>query len=238
MWGLLTGVAMAGSYDAAMIERRIAEVASLREMRVTTDAPAIPTEAYAQLAKGDVYTTLQSVPGHKAKKAIGAVIVDTPIARMWSAVNDEKSKVEWTKLGYLEVLEGENCQDQRLVLQYLPVAWVSDRWWVVRQTMNMPLMEASEGRVREVKWASTDERPTTATAVAWMDKGIPIAYTHGSWFMIDLDGENTLIEYYAWTDPGGSIPAGLASSFAAGGISDTFETMAQLAKKGPNCPIK
>lgn len=238
MWGLLTAVAMGGAVDAAILKQRVAETAELRGKRVTTDAPPIPTEAYDKIASGEVWTTLQSVPGHKAKKAIGAVVVDVPIGRMWAAVNDETSKVDWTKLGYLELIEGSNCEDQRLVLQYLPISLVSDRWWVVRQTMNDALFQASEGRVREVKWTSTDERPTTATAVTWMDKGIPIAYTHGSWFMVDLDGQNTLIEYYTWTDPGGSIPAGLASSFAAGGISDTFETMAKLAKNGTNCPVK
>lgn len=213
----------------------MAEVRPLRAKRVTDDAPPVTPEAYAAAARGEVFTTLQAVPGHKAKKALGVAVADVPIERFWAAINDESSKVEWTRLDYLEILEGENCRDNRMVMQFLPVTMVSDRWWVLRQDMNEELMAASEGRVREVRWSSVKEYPTTPTAKVWMEKGIPIAYTHGSWFLVELDSGHTLIEYYTWTDPGGAIPAGIASSFASGTIADTIETMSRLAAAGPRC---
>jgi len=234
----LLSLGWAAEVDAALVQRRIAEIAPLRTLRVTEDAPEVPPDFYREAAAGDIPTQLVAVKGHAAKKALGIAVVDVPIGRMWSAVNDESSKVQWTRLSYLEVFRGTNCENGRQVLQYLPMPLVSDRWWVVEQQMNTALMTRSEGQVREVRWRSIDARPTTASATAWMDKGIPLAYTHGSWFLVDLDGAHTLIEYYTWTDPGGSVPAGLASSFAAGGISDTLRTMAELGRTGPNCPIE
>ncbi len=47
----------------------------------------------------------------------------------------------------------------------------------------------------------------------WADQGIELPFT--------------------WSDPGGSIPAGLASRFAAGGIEDTIAAMAGRAQ-GPD----
>ena len=117
--------------DAAMLTRRLEEIAPLRTKRVATDAPPIPADVYVQAARGEVATGLLSVEGHRAKKAYGVAVLEVPIARMWSAVNDEASKVEWTRLGYLEIISGENCKQGRTVLQYLPLSLVSDRWWVV-----------------------------------------------------------------------------------------------------------
>ena len=109
MIGGLLGVALAGTpVDVSLVESRMAEIAPLRAKRLTTDAPALPSDALGKVASGQVVTTLASVPGHKAKKALGLAVVDVPIGRLWAAVNDESSKVEWTRLGYLEVLEGED----------------------------------------------------------------------------------------------------------------------------------
>jgi hypothetical protein len=234
---LWSALAWGGEVDPALLHRRLEEIAPLRAQRLAKDGPVAPAEAYDKAAAGEVVTTLDSVAGHAAKKVLAVSVLDVPIGRLWAAVNDESSKVASTKLSYLEMVEGKNCENGRVVLQYLPVSLVTDRWWVVQQSMNDELQNASGGRVREVRWAGVDQRPTTETGKAWMAKGMSLAYTHGAWFLVDLDGANTLVEYYTWSDPGGRVPAGLASTFAAGSIEDTLVTMGELAKKGPNCPI-
>ena len=235
---LLSATASAVTVDANLIEKRLSEVAPLRVQRLSQDAPPIESGFYADAAKGSTPTGLSVVQGHKAKKAVAVTIVDAPIGQMWAAINDESSKVEWTKLSYLEVFGGENCKSGRKVLQYLPVSFVSDRWWVVQQTQNQTLSDASGGRMREVRWDTIDERPTSAASESWMSSGMSLAFTTGSWLLIDLDGEHTLVEYYTWSDPGGNIPAGMASNFAAGSISDTLVKMGQLAKAGSRCPVE
>lgn len=237
MMSLWIGLAFAGGPDAALVQQRLEEVRSLRAGRLTTDAPVISDDMYAEAVQGEIPTRMESVPGHAAKKAVGVGIFPVPIGQLWAAVNDESSKVENTRLGFLEILEGKDCESGRRVFQYLPVSLVSDRWWVVEQTVNGPLMGQTDNRVREVQWKSVETSVVTPSAQKWMDKGISVAYTHGSWLLIDLDGTHTLVEYYTWTDPGGSIPAGLASSFAGGAISDTLAMTAKLGISGAHCPV-
>ena len=88
-------------------------------------------------------------------------------------------------------------------------------------------------------WRSVDDMQAAIVgnpeAEALAAQGIPIGFTQGSWFLVDLGDGRTLVEYHALTDPGGNVPARLASSFAAGGISETIENIAKLAAKGPTC---
>ena len=72
-----------------------------------------------------------------------------------------------------------------------------------------------------------------------IDDGSPIAFTRGGWLFGAIDDGSTLIEYYVWTDPGGRVPAGPASMFAAGSIVDTIEAVEGLANAGTfSCPIQ
>ncbi len=219
------------------VAQRVDEIRDLRKLRITEAIPTIDEAHYAVAARHEVSTDLQSVDGHKAKKAFGVVVLNAPIGRVWAAVNDENSKVAYTKIGFLEVLQGKACESGRRVFQYLPVRFVTDRWWIVEQTANDALFEASDGRVREMRWKSVDDAPSTASSREWAEKGMRIAYTQGSWFLVEIDATHTLVEYYVWSDPGGSIPAGLASSFASGSIGETMMTMERLALDGPTCPI-
>ena len=238
MWLLfLTLTAQAITIDSLM--QRVHEVAPLRGNRLALDAPKVTEEVYRSAASGDVSTGVEKVPGYVAKKVYGVGIVDVPIGRFWAAINDDVGKAEVTRLAFAEQLEGRPCAAKRRVFQYLSVSMASDRWWVVNQTQNTQLHEQSEGRVRELYWESVEDAPLpTATTQEWSQKGIPVVFTRGAWLLIDIDGASTLVEYYAWADPGGYLPAGLASTFAAGTIDNTLETMTGLARSGPRCPIE
>jgi hypothetical protein len=72
----------------------------------------------------------------------------------------------------------------------------------------------------------------------WARKGMRVKYVEGAWYLRDLDGNNTLIEYYTWSDPGGSVPAGLASSFSSSSIAKTLDAMVALANAGSFCTGK
>ena len=67
---------------------------------------------------------------------------------------------------------------------------------------------------------------------------MPVAYIEGAWYLHALGEKTTLIEYYTWSDPGGAIPAGLASSFSSSSIEDTIEAMVKLARAGSSCDSK
>ncbi len=201
--------------------------------------PAIPVASYTAVAEGKVQTGLMDVEGYSAKKAWGAAIVDVPIARYWAAINDDPGKQTHGILGHVKVVDGPVCGSGRTVFQYLPVSLATDRWWVANISTNEPLSQRSGGRVREMRWESVDWDVSLDPEVAsWASGGMSIGFTKGAWFLVDLDGARTLVEYYAWTDPGGRIPAGLASRFAAGSIGDTITKMGEIAKGSPGCPIR
>lgn len=204
-------------------------------MRMATEAPHVPDGAYDRARDGKVVTGLDDVPGSRLRKAWGVAVVPVSIDAMWAAINDNASKTRLTKIRHVELLEGTPCTDDRLVFQYLDVRWLTDRWWVVRQRWNTSLWQRSEGRVRELFWRS-EEVALPAGANRWAQGGIPLPFTEGAWMLVDLGEGRTLVEYFSWSDPGGAIPARLASRFAAGGIEDTLEAMVTLAREGSTCP--
>lgn len=226
-------MAMASADPASAVDTLV----RTRSQRGLSSTPDIPRSAYDTALAGEVVTGLIEVEGHKARIAWGVGVVDQPIDRFWAAVNDDRSKVAYTKLEHLELLDGAYCGSPRLVFQYLDVAMLTDRWWVVEQTQNAKLSSATDGRVREMSWKSVSDAPSKLNAAAktWADKGMQLPFTEGAWTLADLGDGRTLVEYYAWSDPGGNVPARVASSFAAGGISDTIASMTALAKKGPTC---
>ncbi len=231
---LLCVVASLAGEDLAV---RLGEIAAQRSLRIATDVPAIPSSAYDEALAGGVPTGLVDVEGFAARRVWGVGIVDVPIERMWAAVNDDRSKPEWTQLSHVELLDGAFCSPTRRVFQYLDVSIVSDRWWVVDQRMNLALATASGGSVREVTWKSVDDMPgaLTQSAAEWASNGVPVAFTQGAWFLISLGEERTLVEYTSFSDPGGRLPRRFASSFAAGGIENTIRQMEKLARRGPTC---
>jgi hypothetical protein len=235
---LVLWMMVAQAVTPELVAARVAETSAWRGMLQDRQKPAISADAYARAAAGDVPTGLVTVSGYSFKKAWGVGVVSVPIGRMWAAVNDDASKVAWTDLDYLEILSGRACQSGRRVFQFLPVPLLTDRWWVIDVRQNDGLASASGGRMREQSWATNgDFSLPTASTQAWGAKGMPIASTQGSWVLIDLDGANTLVEYYTWADPGGSIPASIANTFADSGIEGSVRTFEKLAKAGPGCPV-
>jgi hypothetical protein len=230
----------ASASDPAAVLARVDATASWRALRQAEGPPAIPRDSWSAAATRGPQTGLVSVPGHAAKKAWGAAVVDVPIARYWAAVNDDASHTRYTRLESSELLSGSPCRSGRSVLQFLPLPIVSDRWWITHITQNSRIQTESGGAMREIVWRSTVDPSivTTASGQATIANGVPLGFTKGSWLLQSLDADTTLVEYYVWSDPGGSVPAGAASSFAAGSVVDTIEGMARLATEGPGCPIQ
>lgn len=234
---LLASLAQASAGD---LQQRLDEIAPYRAFRTAQGVPDIPPEAYAKVAEGTMETGLVSVEGVKARKAWGVGIVDVSIDQYWAAINDESGKVEYTRLSYMKLLDGELCDPERKVFQYLPVSLASDRWWVSTIAQNPVIMAKSDGKVREMRWLSHDDYDvTTDPEIAKVaEGGIRTGSTEGAWFLVDLGDGRTLVEYYAWSDPGGNIPVAMASRFAAGSIPDTLQSMADMAREGGGCPVK
>jgi hypothetical protein len=216
------------------VARRLDEIAPHRAQRIGREAPALPASVWTTAASGDVVSGVVAVDGEKAKKAWAAAVIDVPIARLWSAINDDPAKPKYTGLAYAEVLTGAPCGTPRTVFQYLDVSLATDRWWVLEARSN-PGLEAATGRsVREMAW-TTVQPSLTPTAQAWADQGMSLAWSRGGWLLVALDADTTIVEYWTWSDPGGNVPAGLASSFAAGALDGMIASIERLARDGGTC---
>ena len=220
------------------IEARLNEVSSIRASRLV-DAPKISTQEYRDAALGKVPTGMVAVDGFSFKKAYGVRVFNLPIDTVWAALNDDRGKLVHTKLSHAELIRGTYCESGRRVFQFLPLPLVSDRWWVSDFVFNDTVHQRSGGRVREMFWKSVDHQTLTKKpSQEWMDKGIPVNFNEGAWFVVDIDGSSTLVEYYAWSDPSGYVPASLTNSLAAGGIKDTIDAVRKIANSGSNCVTK
>ena len=116
---------------------------------------------------------------------------------------------------------------------HLPIPMLSDRWWVTVQGTNPNIRQISNGQIAELTWNALnnqnaftldEESKTYTTNAVWVTESA------GAWLLVRLDDTHTLGEYHAWSNPGGYIPSGLASSLSSSGIADTFSAMETFAK--------
>jgi len=232
-------MALAFAVTPEVIEERLAAVAPLGELRLSQQHPPISSATVAKLVDGHIETGLAEVAGKKAQIAWGVAVLDVSVARLFSAVNDDHNKPRYSKLSHVNLLEGELCGERRLAFQFLPVPLINDRWWVIEQRRNTTLSTRSDGAVRELVWskvadgASRLDEASRAVAAG----GIEAAENEGGWWLLALDADTTLLQFWALSDPGGRVPAGLASQFAGGSIRDTIGRMETLARKGPSCDL-
>lgn len=237
----LSALAGGAQVDVARVTaavERAAPAASARRLQ----PPTLTQDHYTRAAGGEVVTGLERVEGSSARRAWGLAVVDAPIERVWAGVNDFSMRTEHSKVTHAEIQTGQHCADGRTIFQYLPVGipMISDRWWVTKLTISSAVHAASDGKVREIR-AQTAMGPgalVTPRAKELSQAGVPIAFSDGGWYLIALDDEHTLVEFTVWSDPGGSVSASLASSFATGGVVDNFEGLDAILAAGPRCPVE
>ncbi len=208
----------------------LAETEAFRSIR-SSGPPSIPASAYTAAEAGSPQAGTAVVPGHAARKGWGVAILDHPVETVWKSINDELSFPELTQVSHSILLEGRAGHARRLVFHYLPLSFVEDRWWVTRVDHNARLFAASGQRLWEMTWSddfdaadpSSDQRLRDLTS-----EGQPVAFTRGAWLASALDEDRTLLEYHSHADPGGALPAGAISRFAAGSIIGTIEAVDTL----------
>jgi len=216
------------------VEQRLAEVASLRSMRLVRSAPPISATNVRIAAQGNV------VSGVSNGRAWGATVADLPIGKLWAGLNDETRHPGYTAVSYSELLSGRRCEGGRAVLQYLPVPMVADRWWIGHLRNNGSLDRETGGSVRELVWQSSVDPAeiTSASGRKIIEGAVPIVSSKGAWLLVAIDPYSTWIEYYAKTDPGGGMPSSLRSSLASKAVRENFSAVLRFTKEGnPVCPV-
>lgn len=216
-----------GTSAVAGVGELVEDSRSLRAMR-TARAPAEPpTSAYEGALRKPV-SGFEPVAGTTAK-AWGVAVFELPVEALWMAINDESRMAGRLPVSMSTVVGGEVRKAPRRVFEYMPLPIVSDRWWVVDVEHNAPMYLASKGRLWEASWTdATGTADLTGRVKEAAQGGYPVDWTYGSWLLVDLGDGRTVVEYYSWSDPGGSIPAG-ASRFAGGAVRQTLAAIAELA---------
>jgi hypothetical protein len=226
MISLLLTVLVSVTAHAGIVEE-VAALNAHRSLRGPDNAPPISAQVYEKALSGPM-SGIQAVEGVNAAQAWGVAVFNLPIEQVWQGLISENEHAGTAApVSVSKLVGGKPYMDGRLLFQFMPLPLVSDRWWVVRLKHNKQLYEASQGKMWEVHW--TDENktdhlkgtPLEATAA----DGMPVAWTKGAWLLIQLSDQRTLVEYYAWSDPGGRLPAGPASRFAGGAVKDTLRSM-------------
>ncbi len=213
---------------------QLAELKLLDQHRVhrgVREAPKIPESAYLKALSGEVVSGIEGVEGVAAAKGWGLMLMHLPVEQVWATVNDETIQPGVMPVSHSLVIAGERWQEERTVFQYMPLPFpISDRWWMTQIHFSSSFYTASGGRFWEMYWTDKTHIHTPPSKIeALIEDGIPVAWSLGAWLLIKIDEQNTLVEYYVWTDPGGLLPAGPASKFAAGAVEDTLEAMNKLA---------
>lgn len=237
VYDLLLGAALAVSPE--QLTTRMQEIEGQRELRIHASAPR-PTDADLRKAASGVIVTglLEAKTG---SRAYGVAVVPMAISLFWAALNDETRQPGYTAIGYSEIVSGRACGSGRHVLQFLPIPMMSDRWWIGILTKNSKLMTASGGALRELAWQSSVDPAeiTSESGKKILTQAEPIGFSKGAWFLVAIDEYTTYVEYYLHTDPGGSIPSGMASMFATKGVRETIDAIQRFAKEAkPSCPIE
>jgi hypothetical protein len=221
------------------IAAALAAVSPQRELRIQRSAPTISETDIRKVAGGSVVASL--LPASEGNRAYGAAIVPLPIGRFWAALNDETRHPGYTAIAYSEILSGSACRSGRHVLQYLPIPFIADRWWIGVLTANARLATASGGSVRELAWQSSTDATeiTSASGKKILGEAVPIGFSKGAWFLVALDERSTWVEYYTASNPGDDVPGSMASMFVSRGVREAIAAITRFAQEGhPACPLQ
>ena len=232
-WTLWLGMASGAPVDTLMND-----LSTWKTHRTSGTAPNIPRADYQAALNGEIVTGIEVIEDIKAAKGYGIVAVDLPIDTLWKAIADEDHHAGQLPVSHSRTIDGKPRSIDHTIFQYIEVPILTDRWWLVRIRYNNNLYTATGGRAWELWWSDRIKETALRSRLdpSLLEDGMPIAWSKGAWLLVDLGGGKTLIEYHTWSDPGGNVPVGPATRFAAGEVKSTLQGIAAFARKHtPTC---
>jgi hypothetical protein len=191
-------------------------VNELKGLRGYENFPLTDAE-YRQMLSGEVVFRGRQVPGTPLLEGVVGRVIELPAWKLWRVVVDENHHNEYMpQLKYACVLKGRG--HGRLIYDFLDIPMVSDRQWVVETTQRPDLWKQSGGRLWYTSFA------TPANQKALIDAGladgripneikelqedaVTIRTSRASYTLIELGPSRSILEYRAFSDPAGQIPA-------------------------------
>ena len=180
----------------------------------------------ARVAQGGVESTL--LQGEVMLASQGAQWIPQPCSYFWAALQDPEHLPVGKQDTELSRLPGSTAA-RRLNYQLVHTPWpLADRQQVFTVTANAALWQATQGQVweRSVAMASPDLAPNPDPDAVW------IPHTAGGFVLIEAEG-GCLTLFQLEVDPGGSIPADLATRLGTGMMKRNMEQLASHAAGTP-----
>ncbi len=127
--------------------------------------------------------------------------------------------------------------------QHVNLPWpVRDRHWVIYCEKNVAVADYTDDRVWEHTWvleadglelvaAAHEEAPIDGLTEKMLDRSIYLPSNEGSWIMIDLGDERTLLLAYMDVELGGTFPAGLVRRFTGKQLKSGLDMFGGLAER-------
>lgn len=205
-------------------------IESLHDARVARGAPRLPTSVYERASKGEIVTGTAAPSGGGVGTGWAVAVVDRPADELWVALNSEETHVGRFDLVVSEVVAGDARGSGRRVWQVVDLpAWFADRWLVVDETFGGEVYRRSAGRLWEIGWTDAT-KPENLGGRTPPGGAVPVGSTRGGWLLAALPDGRTLVQVHSATDPGGSVPASAATSFAASALADSVRDLVDVAR--------
>ncbi len=216
--------------SAEEIIQRIGALDMAKGTRTTDWETPPPTELYRKAVENPDQPYIQ----RDGDKGMGVILARMPVELLWKAVNDEDHhdlEGDYFPVRHSEVIDGTPRGASRLLFQYYKQAGIG-RWWVTRVEMNRDLYQGSEGALWEIHWndamAAIDPADPPMNTVS--RKITPIKRSRGSWLLVPLTDECTLVEFFVWSDPGGVIGV-MQPLMAKKAVRSTLRGVLRLAQE-------
>jgi hypothetical protein len=175
--------------------------------------------------KNGVKIEWRDVEGARVKEIRAVGTVRQPLERLVAVLRDVEHFPDFMPPTEKVELVGGSGDARRLHITINP-SWISRRDYCIEVTWT----HFPDGSVGS-RWSQFDEGcpPPTKGVVRHLR-------TDGTWRLRALDGQRTLVEYQAITDPGGSVPAWVVSRGTARAMRGMFETLARRAAEPQYAP--
>lgn len=177
-------------------------------------------------------------------------IVEAPRLLVWLALNADSEELD----GRLtRAILSEGAAGSKVRYQHINLPWpVKDRHWVIQVENNVDLAHASDGRVWERQWqlhargqqligSAYADGTIVGITQRLLDKSVYLPSNRGSWTVLDLGQNRTLVAAFVDFTLGGLIPDRLVRSYTKRELRDGIATLDDLIERahtnldGPSC---
>lgn len=212
----------------------------------TAEAAPIDTRVHAELSQNtgwslshrdgevEVYRKTIASLGQTAWMGVTVLPAAVKSTRLFAVIGDTESHKGFTPSLAESVVMDRTGGVTTFYQVVRPPAYVpvSERWWMCRAVESHDV-DGTSGHLRR-RWSSVsaaESEPVRAKLAAKYPDALLLPYSHGSWDLEPQPDGTTKVTYRIVTDPGGSVPRGLATRFAGRSVADNMRTMIGAAAR-------